>query len=241
MLRVLGLMISIGLADSLNPTTIAPALYLAAGDHGRRRVTEFTISVFLVYFLGGALIAIGPGQLLRSLAPHLHATLRHTVELAVGVGLLFASAMLWRGRERLVARGLPAVNPKRSSSALLGAWITALELPTAFPYFAAVAAILASGLGPLTQALLLLVFNVCFVLPLLGIIGVLSLPGPRSERLLAKGREFLERRWPHTVAILLGLVGLLALVFGATGLAAQRHDRFGLFFRHVRHMLHLHP
>ena len=241
MFRLLGLVISIGLADSLNPTTIAPALYIATGDQARRRVTEFTISVFLVYFLGGALIAIGPGALLRSLVPHVQATVRHAVEIAAGVGLLIAAAMLWRTRGRLVARGLPASNPKARSSALLGASITALELPTAFPYFAAIAAVLASGLGPLNQLVLLLIFNVCFVVPLLAIIATLTFAGPRSERLLARARSFLERRWAHTLAILFVIVGLFALLFGVTGLAAQGHGRFGRFFRHVRHILHLHP
>ena len=37
MLRLIGLVISIGLADSLNPTTIAPALYLATGQGRRAR------------------------------------------------------------------------------------------------------------------------------------------------------------------------------------------------------------
>lgn len=241
MLRLLGLMISIGIADSLNPSTIAPALYLSTGDDGRRRVAEFTAAVFVVYLLGGALIAIGPGVLLRSLVPHLGPTVRHVVELAVGIGLLIAAAMLWRNRERLRERGLPASNPKRRSSLLLGASISALELPTAFPYFAAIAAILASGLGAPRQLLLLLVFNLCFILPLIGIIATLTFAGDRSDRLLARGRSFLERRWPHTLAILLGIVGVLALLFGATGLAAQGHTRFGRFFRHFRHMLHLHP
>ena len=31
MLRLIGLAVSIGLADSMNPSTIAPALYLAIG------------------------------------------------------------------------------------------------------------------------------------------------------------------------------------------------------------------
>jgi cytochrome c biogenesis protein CcdA len=241
MLRLLGLVISIGLADSINPTTIAPALYLATGDKARNAVIEFTASVFIVYFLGGALIAIGPGQLLRSLLPHVAQTVRHVVEIVAGVGLLTAAAFLWRNRERLAARGLPATNPTRRSSVLLGASITALELPTAFPYFAAIAAILASGLDAIQQLILLLVFNVCFVVPLLAIIATLAFAGPRSDRLLAQARSFLERRWPHTLAILLGIVGVLALLFGVTGLVAQGHNGFGRFVRRVRRVLHLHP
>ena len=56
MLRLIGIVISIGLADSLNPTTIGPALYVATGERARERVAEFTLAVFAVYFLGGAAI-----------------------------------------------------------------------------------------------------------------------------------------------------------------------------------------
>ena len=69
MLRLIGLVISIGIADSLNPTTIAPALYLATAEHARGRVIEFTPGVFGVYLVGGLIIALGPGQLLLAAGP----------------------------------------------------------------------------------------------------------------------------------------------------------------------------
>ena len=78
MFRLIGLAVSIGLADSLNPTTIAPALYLAGGRRPREQVAEFTIAVFLVYFVGGAAIALGPGQLLLSAFPHPDRTVRRS-------------------------------------------------------------------------------------------------------------------------------------------------------------------
>jgi cytochrome c biogenesis protein CcdA len=241
MLRLLGLVISIGLADSLNPTTIAPALYLSAGDKPRASVIEFTLSVFVVYFVGGALIAIGPGELIRSLVPHVPHTVQYIVELVVGLALLITASLLWHNRQRLCARGLPAVNPKRSSSVLLGATITAVELPTAFPYFAAIAAILASNLGAVNKLVLLLVFNVCFVLPLIGILLTVTFAGPRSDQMLRRARGFLERRWPHVAAILLGVVGLIAIFAGFSGFAARGHSDFGHFFRRARHFFHLHP
>ena len=234
MLHLVGLMISIGLVDSLNPTTIAPALYLAHADHPRRRVSEFTAGVFLVYFVGGTLIALGPGQLLRALLPHPHPTARHIAEIVAGVLLIIAAAFVWHSRERIVRRGLPQARGRRSS-ALLGAGITALELPTAFPYFAAIAAFVGAGLGVVQQVVLLLIFNVCFVLPLMGIVVVLTVGGPRTERMLGLGRAFLERRWPHVLAILVMGVGILSILIGATGLAAKHSG----FFRHVRHFFHL--
>src|SRR5579884_2227840 len=97
MLRLLGLMITIGIADSINPSTIAPALFLAAGQHRTRvRVAEFTRSVFLVYLFGGALIAIGPGQLLRSILPHPDYEDRAIAEIVAGVLLLAAGTFIWR-------------------------------------------------------------------------------------------------------------------------------------------------
>ena len=241
MLRLFVLMVTIGLADSINPSTIAPALYLAAGRRAKLHVLEFTISVFLVYLGGGALIALGGGQLVRSVIPDFD--VRHTVryigEIVAGVLLIGAAAMIWRRRHRLAARGLPGANPKRRSSVLLGASITVVELPTAFPYFAAIAAIVGSGLGVARELSLLLVFNVCFVLPLIGIVVTLFIAGDRANERLTRWRAFLERHWPHLLFGLIALVGVIAILFGATGLAAGIHGRLGRFFRHLRHTLHV--
>src|SRR5438067_1237160 len=153
MIRLLILVISIGLADSINPSTIGPGLFLAAGDKPRSSVAEFTLSIFVVSLAAGALIALGPGQLIRNAVPNLDVrhTVRYVAEVVAGVLLLIAAALIWRRRDRMVARGLPATNPKRRSSVLLGATIALVELPTAFPYFAAIAAIVGSGLGAVRQ------------------------------------------------------------------------------------------
>lgn len=239
--RLFVLMITIGLADSINPSTIAPALYLAAGRRPLIRVAEFTLAVFLVYLAGGALIALGGGQLLRSLVPDvdIRHTVRYTAEVVAGVVLLGAAVMIWRRRHRMAARGLPGSDPKRRSGLLLGASITVVELPTAFPYFAAIAAIVGSGLGTAREFTLLLTFNVFFVLPLIAIMLTLLLAGEQANERLAQGRRFLERRWPHLLCGLILLVGAIAILFGATGLASGIHGRVGRFFRHLRHTLHV--
>ncbi len=241
MLRLLVLMITIGLVDSLNPSTVAPALYLASGEHRRTRAAEFTLAVFLVNLAGGAIIALGGGQLLRHVIPDIdiRRTIRYAAEIVAGVTLLVGAWGLWRRRHRLVARGLPAAGSSRSSSLVLGASITAAELPTAFPYFAAIAALVGSGLGVVQVFLLLVIFNLCFILPLIGILAVLLVAGDHADETLAAGRRFLERRWPHLLVGLITLVGCVAILFGATGLASRLHGRVGKFFRHLRHTLHV--
>src|SRR6202012_1950440 len=98
MLRLIGIVVSIGLADSLNPSTIAPALYLATGERARGRVAEFTFAGFAVYFFGGAAIAIGAGQFIRPLLPHPHHHGADVVEIAVGAAMIGVAALLWRHR-----------------------------------------------------------------------------------------------------------------------------------------------
>jgi cytochrome c biogenesis protein CcdA len=225
MLRLIGIVISIGLADSLNPTTIGPALYLATGERARERVAEFTLAVFAVYFLGGAAIALGADQLVSSIVPHPRHHIANIIEVAVGVAMLCVAGVVWRHRHRLALREPPEFDPHGRSSWVLGASITAFELPTAFPYFAAIAAIVGADLHPVGDLVLLLLFNLCFVLPLLGIIGTLSFAPDRSDRVLAAGRRFLERHWPSLLAGLAFLAGVFVILLGVTGFAAT-HSRF---------------
>ena len=219
MLRVLGLVVAIALGDSLNPSTIAPALFVASGERPRTGVFEFTLAVFVVHFAGGAIIVIGPGQLLLSLLNDLGRTTQYALELGAGIAMLGASATVWHQRDRLAQKSLPDPNPKRKSRVLLGATITAVELPTAFPYLAAVGAVLGLGTHVARQLLLVGVYNVCFVLPLLAILVTRLLAGERTEELLARGRKAVERRWPLVFAGLLLLGGLLLAVSGAVNLA----------------------
>jgi cytochrome c biogenesis protein CcdA len=237
MLRMIGLVASIGLADSLNPGTIAPAMYLATGERARARVTEFTLGVFAVYFVGGALIALGPGQLMLSLVQRPSRDTRHWLEIIVGAALIAGAVALWVFRRRLTEREMPAFTRAGRSSALLGATITAVELPTAFPYFAAITAIIGSGLSTVSQLVLLLLFDICFVLPLVLMAATLGIAGDRAEPLLLRARGFLERRWPVVLAVLLLLAGVFCVLLGATGLAGKGHGRFGRFARHFRHII----
>ncbi len=239
MLRLTGIVLSIGLADSINPTTIAPALFLATGERPRENVTEFALAVFAVYFLGGAAIALGPGQLLLSLVPRPRHEAREVLEVIAGAALIAGGIIVWRHRDRLSRRQLPSTDTKGRSGAVLGATITAVELPTAFPYFFAIAAIVGSGLGPTRQVILLLLFNLCFVLPLVLIAAILWIAGDNANEVLARVREFLQRHWPAMLAVVALVAGTFVIVLGTTGIAARAHGRFGRIARRLRHVLHL--
>ena len=138
-LRLLGLVVSIGLADSLNPSTIGPAMYLSTEPHPRRTVLQFTAGVFVVFFLGGAVLTIGPGQALLRLIPHPGPTVTYVAETVVGVAMLIASLVLWRLRRRPGHRKSSKSSessesrPRARSPFVLGVTTAAVELLTAVP------------------------------------------------------------------------------------------------------------
>lgn len=237
MLRVLGVVLSVGLADSLNPSSVAPALYLASGECSVKDLIEFTAAIFATYFVGGAILVFGPGQALLALVPHPSATTRYILEVLAGAVLLVAAAYLWRRREKLGQRKLPEPSPGGRSAAKLGFTITIVELPTAFPYFAAIAAIVGSGYGPLAQLFFIGVYNVCFVLPLLAIIGVVVVAGEDAARILRRARDWLQRHWPQLLAAVALVAGAAALVLGVTGLISGVGGPVGRFSKHLRHVI----
>jgi cytochrome c biogenesis protein CcdA len=232
-LRLLGLVISIGLADSMNPSTIAPGLYLASGSRPRSALIQFTLGVFAVNFVGGAIIALGPGQALLALVPHPSATTRYILEVVAGTVMLIGAVVLWRRRERLSQRQLPSPSAEGKSSFVLGATIAGVELPTAFPYFAAIAAIVGSGLGPGQQTIALAVYNTCFVLPLILMIATITFARDQSARILDRARELLQRHWPAILAGLALLAGAFVLALGVTGLTTGPHSTIGRIRRRI--------
>jgi len=214
MLRLIGLAVSIGLADSLNPSTVGPALFLAAGERPLRGVVHFTAAIFAVFLLGGALITLGPGQAVLALIPRPGPTVRYIAETVAGVLMLIAAVVLWRRREQLGHHEAQDNGPpKHRSPGRLGATIAVVELPTAFPYFAVIVAIVGSGFGIGGQAVLLVLYNVCFVLPLIVIAITLRVAGPRATEVLGRVRAWLHEHWPVLVAVVAlvaeGLVTLL--------------------------------
>ena len=209
------------MADSLNPTTIAPALYLATGERARNRVAEFTAAVFAVYFLGGAAIGVGAGQLIRPLLPHPHHHITDIVEIAVGVAMIAGAALLWRYRTTLSRRDPPDFDP--AGQVELGPRRVDHRGRAAdrVPVLRGDRGDRRLGARPGARSRAAVLFNICFVLPLLGIVGVLTFAGERADQMLVAGRDFLQRHWPAVLAGLALVAGVFVVALGVTGLAAS--------------------
>ena len=223
MFGLIVLVVSVGLADSLNPTTIGPALYLATTKHAVRSLSAFTLGVFATYLIGGLVLLLGPGQLLLAALPSFGRHLEHIVEIALGVGALLLAVVLWTRRDQ-ISRGIEKTQdkPLRGRSSFgLGAGITAFELPTALPYFAVIAAILDHDRGLLVSVLLLVLFNVAFVAPLLAILIARIVLRDRAERRFEALRPKIVRWGPQLVPALILVVAISLCTVGGIGLATD--------------------
>ena len=179
----------------------------------------YTFGIFAVYFLGGLLITLGPGQLILSIAPHPHREVKHLLEIGVGVIAAVAAIVVWATRRHLQQR-VPATRDTTPRSAFfLGVSITALELPTAFPYFAVIAAIVGASDNIVVEVIALTIFNVAFVSPLLVLIGVREVAGDKGQQTLVRFGDWFQRNSAALLAILLACVSIGFFVVGAIGLS----------------------
>jgi cytochrome c biogenesis protein CcdA len=187
MLALTLLVASLAVADSVNPVTLVIAVYLASTPEPRRRLAGFAIGVFLTYLVGGAVLVLGPGELLRTAVHGSRTSGFHVASVVTGAVVIALAGVLWALRERFTRRRLPVSPPSPGSALALGAGVTVIDLPTALPYFAAIGAIVSSDAGLLGQLLLLVLFNALYVLPLAAVLAAHSVFGERSEAFLARG------------------------------------------------------
>jgi hypothetical protein len=212
------LVLGIALVDGLNPSTIAPALVLAVRQRGVLLVALFTVGVFVPSLVAGVLVVVGPGRALLDLVPHVGPNAKHLIEIGAAVALALLALILWIQRGR-VASGMSREPPGGARGAAgLGAGIILAELPTAVPYFAALAAIVGSSATLAAQFALVALFNVAFVLPLLAILAVRMLAGPRSERLLELTRGALDSYLGVVLPLAVALLAAALLVVGVVGI-----------------------
>jgi cytochrome c biogenesis protein CcdA len=212
----------IAIVDSLNPGTVAPALALAVSAQASRRIIEFGLGILTVNVLGGVLIVLGPGAWLFDQIPSPSGHLKHVLALVAGIALVVAALGLLIAHERLTRpkplKADEAGEPRGRSAFIFGAGLALAELPTAFPYFAALAAIDAADVSVPAEAVLVVVFNVLFLLPVFLIAGLIAVFPTVGDTLVEPIRRWMSRHWTQVLATVLGAGGSILAIYGARGL-----------------------
>ncbi len=213
----LGVVLFSAAIDSINPCAIGVLLLLisvliSSGDSTKRMLylgSVYIISVFTVYFLAGLGLMHFMAVIPLVVAQYITLTVSALVVLA---GLVEIKDYFW------YARGFTLAIPVRYSSmihkmsenstvggiAFLGAFVSAVELPcTGAPYLAIIT--LLSQYFDFTAFVLLVVYNIVFVLPLV-IILLLVAFGKRVSEL---------KRWHKTNKAYMRLAtGVLLIAMG---------------------------
>jgi Sap, sulfolipid-1-addressing protein len=208
--------------DSVNPSAIVVTLYLLSttGSRALVSVAVYVGAIFVTYLLLGAMMVLGLGSLLPSVGGALDGRAGLIVQSLIGLGLLVYALTASTTRQSAPVVARPAASTY-AALVMLGISVTAMELPTAIPYFAAVALISEAALPIGVWAPLLAIYNVIFVLPPLALLaGHLALQGRLAEPYAAL-RQRLERGARETMLWVAGLVGGWLVVTGLIELVAR--------------------
>ena len=214
-LKLAATVVAIALADCINPSLIGGELFVATGPRPRRRTAAYTAAAWTVTFVFGLALALGLGDLILSLVPKPSATVKYRLIEVAGVVLLIGGVVILLRRRTLVrADQTQRWAGSHQSSGAIGAGIAAVELLTAFPYFAAIAMIVGSGVSGASKLALLVLYCVVYALPLIAITAVFALKGDRAERILQPGSDWLSAHWPLVVGPITAAIGIGVVVFG---------------------------
>jgi cytochrome c biogenesis protein CcdA len=221
MLKLAVAIVAIALADCINPSLIGGELFVATGERARRKTIAFTAAAWSVTFVFGLAFALGLGDLVLALVPKPGRTLKYGLITAAGAVLVVGGAVVWLRRRSLVSTEASDVpHDSHRPAALLGAGIAGLELLTAFPYFAAIAMIVGSGVSNAGRLLLIILYCVVYTLPLIAIVVLITVMGERAERILGPAGIWLSAHWPAVVAPLTAAFGIGVLAFGIVQLSS---------------------
>ena len=213
--------VAIALPDCINPSLIAGELFVATGPRPRRRTAGFTIAAFTITFLFGLAFALGLGDLILSLIPKPSATVKYSLIASAGLVLVLGGSGIWLRRRALASSdATKSLRKSHGSSAAIGAGIAGLELLTAFPYFAAIAMIVGSGVSDVAKLSLLALYCIVYTLPLIAIAAVVALMGSRADHILQPTGAWLFAHWPALVGPLTIAIGIGLLAFGIVQLSS---------------------
>jgi cytochrome c biogenesis protein CcdA len=214
--------VAIALPDSINPSLIGGELLAATGPHPRWRTAAFAVGALTVTFLFGLAFALGLGDLILSILPKPGPTLKYALIAGAGLVLVIGGIVVWVRRGAL-ASSEPAgsIGGSHGSAVFMGAGIAGLELLTAFPYFAAIAMIVGSGVSNAEKLSLLALYCIVYTLPLIVIAALVALMGEGAERRLKPVGEWLFAHWPVIVGPITAAIGVGVLVFGIVQLISS--------------------
>jgi len=192
-------LLALALLDSLNPVTIAGAVFLLLTPRPVPRTLSFVAGACLAYLAGGVLLYLGLGAVFERVLDYLSGTWVHALLVVAGAAMVAVGVWMRRSPPRDGARrAFKNLHPAVTFA--IGANVTASDLPTAFPLIVAVERMTQAGLGLPGALVALALYVLVYALPMLLLLaGYVALRGGAAAFL--RGAEKVMERWSRPVTI----------------------------------------
>ena len=215
---------SIAAIDSLNPSALLATLFLAQHKKANRLVTAYISGVFSTYLLLGIMIYSGLGGLQQLAGGLDYKPIVFWLQFLLGLGvLLYAIFHKPKSGSSHLRRKLEKIATPPAAFTI-GITVTFVEFSTAAPYLVAIGLLAQASLEPLLGVLLLITYNIVFVLPPI---------------VLFLGHKLIDKWWParyrawikksengtttNMVLWIVGIVGLLVMYDAFARLGTYYH------------------
>jgi cytochrome c biogenesis protein CcdA len=211
-------LLALAVVDSINPSAIVVTLYLLTRERATPQASVYIAAIFVTYFALGAAMMSGVAALLPSLP-----TMGDARPGLIAEGLIGLAMLIYAFKAPSTAAAAPTA-PRQSTYAalaLLGVTVTVMELPTALPYFGAIAVLTSAELPPAGWLPLLVLYNAIFILPPVLLTAAHGVLGRGLDARFAALRLRLEAGARETLSWIFGLVGGALLVTSIIELAAR--------------------
>jgi len=219
-MSLLGYIVAIAAVDSLNPTATALQIYLLTTPKPVGRSIALISGIFVAYWTVGLLATVGLARLIQWVFLT-YSEWISLIQCILGIALLYVG---WTLNSSSNAHQ-PLKNKPNSLQPIhtffLGMSVTLLEAPTALPYIAAIERIAQAKLSFYDLAGVLSIYNLVFVMPLIGLLGIYIAFQDRRTELLKRINQSITQWTPKILRVLLLVTGSVLLVNGIMSILVQ--------------------
>lgn len=206
-----GAIIGLGLLDSLNPFSIAAMALVLTGTRPLVLGSVFIFTTFAIYLAAGFASFAGWAAILAQFVPLIPTWVLDVGLGAIGFICLGAAWFMWAKRASPGSAMADLVRTSIVGTALYAASSTISDLPTALPYFAAIAVLAEAKLSVAGTTALLLVYNLCYVAPLVLLLGVRLSGKAGVDQGFAKIKTLVDWSFRYLVPPLTACLGIYCL------------------------------
>lgn len=212
---LLGSIVVLALADSLNPFTIAAQAYLLGTPKPMARSIVFLGATFVTYLLGGIVLLAGMDRILAQILAVIPAWGFGAGEIALALVLGFFA--IYAGKMAKSGKPFsPPANLGIKATLVFAIASTASDLPTALPYFAAMSSIAAQDREVSHDLFLLGIYNLLYCAPMIAlVIARVTLSEKNSDKLFGKLRAAIDWAFAKLLPLLAGAGAVALLIDGA--------------------------